>query len=256
MPSGTTPSTRRTSAFTGLYTYAEFGLCIAGFLPVMGLSHLRHRGDPTQRMPGRWMRRLGRTASSLTPLWKFSVEGTPPADIDRTAYVVVANHESQADPFLLSFLPWDMRWVAKQELYDQPVIGLAMRFAGDIPVRRGDGESVRAMMNEGERALRAGISIMMFPEGTRTDDGKLLPFKEGAFDLAIAAGVGVLPVAIHGTRDCRPKHSKWFGEARATARILDVIPPRAAAPGAATELAKEARERIQAGLDELRSARP
>ncbi len=247
------PPVAKTSALTGLYTYAEFGLCVAGFLPIMGLSHLRHRGDPTQRMPGRWMRRLGRTASSLTPLWKFTVEGTPPADIHSAAYVVVANHESQADPFLLSYLPWDMRWIAKQELYDQPVIGTAMRFAGDIPVRRGDGESVRAMMSEGERALRAGISLMMFPEGTRAADGKLLPFKEGAFDLALAAGVGVLPVAINGTRDCRPKHSKWFGEARATALILEAIPPRAPGEGAATALAAEARERIQAGLDELRA---
>lgn len=247
------PRAAKPSALTGLYTYAEFGLCIAGFLPLMGLSHLRHRGDPTQRMPGRWMRRLGRTASSLTPLWTFSVDGAPPADIESTPYVVVANHESQADPFLLSFLPWDMRWVAKQELYDQPVIGLAMRFAGDIPVRRGDGESVRAMMAEAERALRAGISIMMFPEGTRTLDGTLGPFKDGAFDLAIAAGVGVLPVAIHGTRDCRPKHSKWFGEAHATALVLDAIPPRPAGPGAAAELGAEARARIQTGLDRLRS---
>lgn len=243
----------RTSPLVGLYTYAEFGLCVAGFLPIMGLSHLRHRGDPTQRQPGRWMRRLGRTATSLTPLWKFSVEGAPPADIERVPYVVVANHESQADPFLLSFLPWDMRWVAKQELYDQPVIGTAMRFAGDIPVRRGDGDSVRAMMAEGERALRAGISLMMFPEGTRAADGKLLPFKEGAFDLAINAGVGVLPVALAGTRDCRPKHSKWFGRARATALILDAIPARAPGPGAATALAAEARERIEAGLDLLRA---
>lgn len=243
----------KTSALVGLYTYAEFGLCVAGFLPILGLSHLLHRADPTQRTPGRWMRRLGRTASSLTPLWKFSVEGAPPSDIESTPYVVVANHESQADPFLLSFLPWDMRWIAKQELFDQPVIGLAMRFGGDIPVRRGDGESVRAMMAEAKAALSAGISVMMFPEGTRGSDGKLLPFKEGAFDLAIAAGVGVLPVALSGTRECRPKHSKWFGHARATARVLEAIPPRAPGEGAATALAAEARVRIQRGLDELRA---
>ena len=67
------------------------------------------------------MRRLGRTTSRLTPLWKFEVEGERPADIDTRPYVVVANHESQADPFLLSFLPFDMRWVAKQELFEPPV---------------------------------------------------------------------------------------------------------------------------------------
>jgi 1-acyl-sn-glycerol-3-phosphate acyltransferase len=130
-------------AAAGLYTYAEFGLVLTSFIPVMAVSSILHRGDPTQRIPGRWMRRLGRTASRLTPLWKFEIEGERPADIDHRAYVVVANHESQADPFLLSFLPWDMRWVAKEELFRQPVTGWAMRFGGDIPLRRGEGESVR-----------------------------------------------------------------------------------------------------------------
>ena len=62
-------------AVSGLYTYAEFGLVVSAFLPVMAVSSLVHRGDPTQRIPGRWMRRLGRTAGRLTPLWKFDIEG-------------------------------------------------------------------------------------------------------------------------------------------------------------------------------------
>ena len=132
------------------------------------------------------MRRIGRTATRLTPLWKFDIEGERPADIDHRAYVVVANHESQADPFLLSWLPFDMRWVAKEELFRQPLTGWAMRFGGDIPLRRGEGESVREMMEECERALAGGISVMMFPEGTRSKDGDLLPFRDGAFRLAIA----------------------------------------------------------------------
>src|SRR5688500_17825298 len=163
---------------TGIYTYAEFGLCMAAFMAPMAVSHLLHRGDPTQRLPGRWMRRLGRTAGRLTPIWSFSVEGTPPADIDRRGYVVVANHESQADPFLLSWLPFDMRWVAKEELFAPPVVGWAMRWGGDIPLRRGERDSVTTMLGECERALAAGIPIMMFPEGTRSKDGNMLPFKE------------------------------------------------------------------------------
>lgn len=242
------------NVITGLYTYAEFGVVVTTFLPVMAVSSMLHRNDPTQRAPGRWMRRLGRTAGRLTPLWRFEIEGTPPADIAHAGYVVVANHESQADPFLLSWLPFDMRWVAKEELFKPPVVGWAMRFGGDIPLRRGDGESVREMMNECERALAGGISVMMFPEGTRSKDGNLLPFKDGAFGLAIRAGVPVLPVAIAGTHAMRPKHSKWFGKAHACAKILEPIPTRGLGVDDIATLRERSRDAIAAALPELRGA--
>ena len=238
---------------TGLYTYAEFGITLAAFLPVMAASSMLHKDDPTQRVPGRWMRRLGRTTSRLTPLWKFEIEGAAPADIDHKGYVVVANHESQADPFLLSWLPFDMRWVAKEELFRPPLTGWAMRFGGDIPLRRGEGDSVRTMMTECERALAGGISVMMFPEGTRSKDGNLLPFKDGAFGLAIRAGVPVLPVAISGTREMRPKHSKWFGKAHACAKILEPIPTAGFGEADVAKVREAARDSIAAALPELRT---
>lgn len=237
----------------GLFTYAEFGVCLTAFLPVMALSSIRHRGDPTQRNPGRWMRRLGRTTGRLTPLWKFTIEGEPPADIAHCAYVVVSNHESQADPFLLSWLPFDMRWVAKEELFKPPVSGWAMRFGGDIPLRRGRGDSVRAMLSECERALAGGISVMMFPEGTRSKDGVMLPFKDGAFALAIRAQVPVLPIAIAGTHQMRPKHSRWFGRAHACAKILAPIPTSGLAEGDVASLRDRTRDAIAGALPELRS---
>ena len=240
-------------AVAGLWSYAEFGVCLAAFLPVMALSSLRHRGDPTQRAPGRWMRRLGRTTGRLTPLWHFTIEGEPPADIDHKGYVVVANHESQADPFLLSWLPFDMRWVAKQELFEQPFTGWAMRFGGDIPLRRGEGDSVREMLKECERALAAGISVMMFPEGTRSQDGNLLPFKDGAFALAIRAQVPVLPIALAGTREMRPKHSRWFGKAHARDRILTPIETRGLGAGDVGHVRDQARNAIRTALPDLRS---
>ncbi len=244
---------KKTNPITGLYTYVEFGICLTALLPVMALSSYRHRDDPTQRHPGRWMRRLGKAATTLSPLWKMNVEGDPPADIDHKGYVVVANHESQADPFLLSWLPFDMRWVAKEELFKPPVTGWAMKWSGDIPLRRGEGGSVRTMMKECERALAGGISIMMFPEGTRSKNGDLLPFKDGPFALAIRAGVPVLPVAIAGTRAMRPKHSKWFGEARACAKVLAPIPTEGLTDKDVAKLREKSRDDIRAALPELRS---
>jgi 1-acyl-sn-glycerol-3-phosphate acyltransferase len=241
-----------TNAAVGLYTYVEFGACALAFLPVMGLSHALHRGDPTQRMPGRWMRRFGRTTSMLTPLWKFSVEGPTPSDIDRRGYVVVANHESTADPFLLSSLPWDMRWVAKEELFRLPVIGALMHFGGDIPLRRGSGDSVRTMLDECRRTLAAGMSVMIFPEGTRSPNGALLPFKNGAFELAISMKAPILPIALAGTRECRPKGSKWFGAARAMAQVLDPIETSTLGSGDVALVREKTRERIAEAVAPLR----
>lgn len=244
---------KRANPVVGVWAYAEFGAVLAAYLPVMAISSWRHRGDPTQRAPGQWMRRVGRTATRLSTLWKFDIEGERPPDIDTSAYVVVSNHESQADPFLLSFLPWDMRWVAKENLFKQPLSGWAMRLGGDIPLRRGEGESVRACLLECERALRAGISVMMFPEGTRSPTGELLPFKDGAFDLAIRAGVPILPIAIAGTRAMRPKHSRWFGKAHACAKILAPIPTTGMTEADVARLRDQARSAIGAALPELRS---
>jgi 1-acyl-sn-glycerol-3-phosphate acyltransferase len=241
---------------TGIWTYAEFGACLLGFLPPMAVSYLRHRNDPTMRHPGRWMRRLGRVSGRLQPLWKFEVQGTRPADIDHKAYVVVANHESVADPFLLSWLPFDMRWVAKEELFKPPVVGWAMTCGGDIPLRRGEGDSVRKMFEECERALAGGISVMMFTEGTRSKDGDLLPFKDGAFSLAIKMGVPVLPVALTGTREMRPKHSLWFGKADGKARMLPPIPTAGMTAADVPSLRENARDSIRAALRDMRGQEP
>lgn len=244
---------KRANPVLGLWAYVDFGLVISAYLPIMAVSSLRHRGDPTQRVPGQWMRRIGRTAARLSALWKMEVEGERPADIDTKAYVVVANHESQADPFLLSFLPWDMRWVAKESLFKQPFSGWALSLSGDIPLRRGEGESVRECLAECQRALDNGISVMMFPEGTRSETSELLPFKDGAFDLAIRAGVPILPIAIAGTRAMRPKHSRWFGKAHGCAKILAPIPTTGMTAADVPTLREAARAAIAAALPDLRS---
>ncbi len=243
------------TAVLGTYTYAEFGAVLGAYLPILAATRLRYRDEAVPRHPGRALRQLARVAKRLTPLWRFEVEGEPPADIDHRAYVVVSNHESNADPFLLSWLPWDMRWVAKEELFQIPVAGWALALAGDIPLRRGQSESVRAMLAECRRTLDAGLSVMMFPEGTRSRDGELLPFKDGAFDLAIQAGVPVLPLALTGTHDCMPKGSPWFGEARAVVRILPPLPTTGMTSAQVHELRDLARSTIAREVADLRASR-
>lgn len=237
----------------GLYAFAEFGACTAAFLPIMAVSSRLHRSDPTQRMPGRWMRRFGRTASSLSAAWDFSIEGEGPKDIGHAAYMVVANHESIADPFLLCSLPWDMRWVAKQEIFELPVLGRLMTYGGDIPLQRGKKESIVEMLAECRRTLEGGMSVMMFPEGTRSKDGNLLPFKDGAFELALAANVPILPIALAGTRACMKKGSKWLGIAKARARVLPVIPTAGLVSGDLAALRERTRDAVAKGVASLRA---
>jgi 1-acyl-sn-glycerol-3-phosphate acyltransferase len=235
-----------------VWTVAEFVACSTGFVPLLGAIHLRHKDDPTHRVAGRWLRNFGKTTSYLSPLWDFSVEGAPPADITRRAYVVVSNHESNADPFLLSWLPWDMRWIAKEELFKVPFFGRLLGWGGDISLRRAEKSSVLEMLEECRRTLKGGLSIMMFPEGTRSRDGHLRPFKDGAFQLAIETGAPILPVAIAGTRSCLPTGSVVMGEARAAARVLEPIETAHLTLDDLPALREQTRERIAKAAAELR----
>jgi len=197
------------------------------------------------------VRRVGRTTANLSPLWDFSIEGSPPADVQTRPYVVVANHISLADPFLLSSLPWDMQWVGKESLFKVPVMGWIMRLGGDIALRRGSGDSVRAMLDECRRSLDGGLSVMLFPEGTRATTATVQPFKDGAFSLAIERQVPILPVAVAGTENCMHKGSGRLGRARAIGRILEPIATRGMTEADVPRLRDETRAKVVAAVEEL-----
>lgn len=172
---------------------------------------------------GRAFRHLAMAQVKLNPLWHFETDGIPPAD-PRNPYVAVANHESYADIFLISHFPWEMKWLSKDAVFRIPVMGWMMRMANDIPIRRGKRESVLSAMAGCRDRLAKRVSVMIFPEGTRAPTEEMLPFKDGAFRLAIDSQVPILPIAVAGTRDCMAKHSFLFRRARAKARVLEPVP--------------------------------
>ncbi len=134
----------------------------------------------------------------INPMWRIRVTGREFID-HRQTYVMVSNHQSGADIIVL-FLLWNhFKWVAKSSLFQYPFIGWNMWLNRYISVKRGKNSSMRKMMADAARTLRQGNSVMIFPEGTRSKDGNLQPFKTGAFHLAIDNRQPVLPIVISGT---------------------------------------------------------
>jgi len=160
--------------------------------------------------------------ATLNPLWRFRYSGNMPKD-PRRPFVVVSNHESFADILLISHLPWEMKWLSKAELFRIPIMGWMMWLAGDVPVKRGFGPSAVEAMARCRKSLENRVSVMIFPEGTRSRTSELLPFKDGAFRLAIEAGVPILPLAVSGTGTALRKHDWRFGRSNAEVRVLDPV---------------------------------
>jgi 1-acyl-sn-glycerol-3-phosphate acyltransferase len=206
-----------------LWTWLVLVLCILLWFPVMLIVRLLTAAfDRGNYITGYLFRRIGPVTAMLNPLWRFRYSGKMPEN-PRRPYVVVSNHESFADILLISYLPWEMKWLSKAELFRIPVMGWMMWLAGDIPVKRGFGPSAVEAMERCRQVLARRVSVMIFPEGTRSKTKELLPFKDGAFRLAIEAGVPILPLALSGTGTALPKHGWRFGRSAAEVRVLDPI---------------------------------
>jgi 1-acyl-sn-glycerol-3-phosphate acyltransferase len=160
----------------------------------------------------------------FNPAWPVRLQGLEKIRPDGT-YVMVANHQSLLDILILFRLFTHFKWVSKIENFRVPCIGWNMRLNRYIELRRGDKESIAEMMKACGRTLAAGNSIMMFPEGTRSPDGRLKSFKHGAFTLAQTAGCPILPIVVEGTANALPKRGFVLqGRHPISVRVLDEIP--------------------------------
>jgi len=158
---------------------------------------------------------------SLNPFWNLKISGLENIDAHK-AYVMIANHQSLADIVVVYRTHLQFKWVAKNSLFKIPVFGWTMLLMKYIKLSRGEFGSIKRVYEEAASWLRKDISILFFPEGTRSETDQMNTFKNGAFKLAIKEKKSVLPIYISGTRDLIPKGG-WIFKRRASCR-LKVLP--------------------------------
>lgn len=158
----------------------------------------------------------------INPFWECRWYGLENIDKDRS-YVIVSNHQSYGDILMLFGLWMPFRWVSKKSVFYVPLMGWAMSMAGYIKLERDSISSIKKCIDQSVSILKRGISVLMFPEGTRSRDGRVGRFKNGAFKMSIRAEIPILPVVIVGTRDAIPRET-WVFNHRVKARLL-VKPP-------------------------------
>jgi 1-acyl-sn-glycerol-3-phosphate acyltransferase len=206
---------------------------------VAGLFRVRHRsGGVYDWASTDWSRDILRAAG--TPVIAEGLENIPR---DRPV-MYASNHSSMFDIWaLFATLPGSVRFVAKRELFRIPLLGRAMLAVGHVPIDRAARKKAFEAYDEAARKIRSGTSVLVFPEGTRSRTGELLPFKNAPFGLAIAAQVPVVPIYVHHTFEILPK-----GAWRLRPRPIRLL---VAPPISTTGLRSEDRERLR---DEVRAA--
>jgi 1-acyl-sn-glycerol-3-phosphate acyltransferase len=202
-----------------------------------------------------WLVFQGNLLSRIIPLWKIKIDGRQKAQKGK-AYIIISNHQSILDILVMNCLRYRFRWISKIENYKVPVLGWYLRMAKYITIDRGNKESKSEMLERSALSLRKGISIMMFPEGTRSPDGEIGHFKLGAFQLAHMTDKSILPVIVDGTGGILPKHGLIFsGGHKIKIKVLDPVHPGSFGTADTEELASKFRTLMVNELKNMREGK-
>jgi len=209
-----------------IFIWIYWTLCIVTFFVIVSLLYLfTFPFDRFNQIPNRTLKGLARSMLAVNPGWDFIVEG---AEADRVTKptIVIANHQSFLDLPLFYLLPWSMKWVAKKSLFKIPILGWIIFMTGQIAIERYSLKSLKKL-DYLVQPIQNGIPGMIFPEGTRTEDGNLKAFKNGAFLMAKRYNFNLLPIVHNGGYEAMPSGS-WRIDPRQTFKIsvLDPIDPQ------------------------------
>lgn len=206
--------------------------------------------DKRRILSGRTLRRVAQAAATFSPMWRFRIHGEVPTNPGKA--VCVSNHCSHTDVFLISHVPWEMKWLAKRSLFNLPFIGWSMRLVKDVPIDRASASAAKAALDKCATWLAQGVPVMIFPEGTRSKTGEMQAFKDGAFKLAIETGADILPMAVAGTEGALSKHDWRPGYARGILTIGKPISTAGMTQKDVQRLKEAARAQIVALREQIR----
>ncbi len=220
------PGRRFVVATISILVWAYIALsCIPMFFVAFAVYLLTRPFDPKGRVLHLFSCAWAQIYVLFNPMWTQHIEGRSNLPWNGKA-VLVANHQSLTDILVLFGLFRPFKWVSKASIFKVPFMGWNMRLNGYVPLVRGERSSVQVMMQRCLDWLARDVPILMFPEGTRSKDGDVRRFKDGAFQLAIESGAPVIPIVIEGTADTLPKHGFIMDDpGRAYVRILEPIDP-------------------------------
>lgn len=184
--------------------------------------------------------------------WPKEVIGAENLD-SKKSYVVVMNHQCMMDIPILYLLTFHFRWVSKQEVFRIPFFGQYLLIHGDIAIQRGNPKAaMNKVVKDGCKWISRGVSVAIFPEGTRSKDGEIHRFKAGAFILAKEANVEILPIVLDGTKGAFKKWGMFNWRNRITMKVLPPISKEVVANSEVKELAELARTEMIEALNSIR----
>ena len=228
---------------TSLLRYAGMGLWSLFWIPAALILGTVRR-DPS--LPLRFARRHWAPGMLWLSGADLRVEGSPDAVADHPA-IYVMNHQSSLDiPAAYAVLPVDLRFIAKHTLRKVPFLGWYMPWTGMVFVDRSNSTQAVGSLNAAAERVRCGISLLAYPEGTRSRDGQIKPFKKGPFVLALQAGVPIVPIAIEGSMRCMPAHLRPFRPGVVRMAIGAPIPTAGMPMEKRDELVQKAHEAVLA----------
>ncbi len=219
---------------------------LGGSAAIMVLSPFVNPSVLSRVVAGSW----ARVVAAVTPM-PVRVEGRKRVD-SHQSYVVVSNHQSQFDIIVLyGWLGIDFRWVMKQELRSVPGLGAACAALGHIYIDRSNHQAAVKSINDAKERIAGCPSVLFFPEGTRSDDSRMRPFKKGAFRFAIDTGLPILPVTVDGTCDVLPARQFDLRPGRARLVIHEPISTEGLATADLPGLSDRVRQTIGSALPEV-----
>ncbi|WP_020403053.1 lysophospholipid acyltransferase family protein [Gracilimonas tropica] len=208
-----------------IFVFTYFSVLFLVFFVIISLVFLvTFPFDPYRKAPNFTLSIMARCMMKASPFWKMQFEGVDKFDPSKPT-VFVSNHQSFLDMALIYHVPWKMKWVSKRSLTYIPVMGWLVWLTGHLTINRKSKTALKKLNNL-VKPLKDLVPVMIFPEGTRTMDGKLKPFKNGPFLLAKEHGFALQPMVINGGYKAMPPGSKKLNpKVNFKLKVLDAIDP-------------------------------